>query len=243
MTFSSPSWRSLNPSKRVTFSPSQKRSLIWITRNGCVFPIVFFPTQRLKQFLMAQKVGRLLGRENMIWLVVSKIFIFTPILGKIPNLTNVLLMGWKHQLDDDFSTAQSNIRVRNGWVRICFGTYFLFYPPPKFEPPETQKMTQKPWSSFFQVTFWSPKWRSRFAVEKVTNKTPKKVTTGRTWKPEVFFHFSQLAPIICVTFPLEVDHEFSKNVTFRISSVPKMEGFLNRLFWPAIFWGWVTSLT
>ena len=44
-------------------------------------------------------------------------------------------------------------------------------------------------SSFFQVTFWYPKWRSRFLPWK---RTKRSFTNGRTWRPWVLFYLDDV---------------------------------------------------
>ena len=50
----------------------------------------------------------------------------------------------------------------------------------------------KPWAGFFQVSFWSSKWRSRFTPERVTDKTPKKGHWEEPWGE--FFPFPLIIP-------------------------------------------------
>ena len=55
------------------------------------------------------------------WVVVSNIFLCSPHLGKISNLTYTFQMGWSHQLDLDCPPLRPNWRVK---VRFSDGNFF-----------------------------------------------------------------------------------------------------------------------
>ena len=49
------------------------------------------------------------------WVVVSNIFYFHPYVGKIHILTNIVQMGWNHELDDYWGESEAGHVKFWGW--------------------------------------------------------------------------------------------------------------------------------
>ena len=79
----------------------------WLAMKIWTINFLLLATQEVQQHVLRLWSTQVAGRygataeklnHDMNWVVVSNIFYFHPYLGKIPMLTNILQMGWNHQL-------------------------------------------------------------------------------------------------------------------------------------------------
>ena len=90
--------------KRLIFGGSKKlfvfRGIVWEVNQTTIICQLKSGTLRSHVVFQVYEYGllRWIKRCLVLWVVVSKIFYFQPYLGKWSNLTNIVRMGWNHQL-------------------------------------------------------------------------------------------------------------------------------------------------